>query len=103
MIFLKQVKIETIEDLRSAVQTAIQLEHSTIPPYLTADFTLQNTGNKEISNLIGTILGEEMLHMSIASNLLNAIGGTPVINKPGFIPTYPGPLPGGVESACVLI
>lgn len=97
MIFLKDVQIETIEDLRNAVQQAIELEHSTIPPYLTANFTLHKTGNDEISDLIGTILGEEMLHLSIASNLLTAIGGHPVINKPPFIPTYPGPLPGGVE------
>ena len=34
-----------------------------------------------------------MLHMTIAANVLNAIGGKPVINKPHFIPHYPGPLP----------
>lgn len=98
MIFLKTINIETIEELRSAVQTAIELEHSTIPPYLTANFTLVNTGNDEISNLIGSVVGEEMLHLSIACNLLNALGGSPVLNQPGFIPTYPGPLPGGVDA-----
>ena len=98
MILLKSVKIDTIAELRTAVQTAIMLEHSTIPPYLTANFTLSNTGNDEISGLIGSVLGEEMLHLSIASNLLNAIGGSPVINQPGFIPQYPGTLPGGVET-----
>ncbi|MBI3234488.1 MAG: ferritin-like protein, partial [Bacteroidetes bacterium] len=98
MILLKNVKLETIADLRSALQTAIELEHSTIPPYLTANFTLFNTGNDQISELIGSILGEEMLHLSIACNILNAVGGSPVLNKPGFIPRYPGPLPGGVET-----
>lgn len=98
MIFLKAIKIDTLDELRSAIQTAIELEHSTIPPYLTANFTLANTGNDEISNLIGSVVGEEMLHLSIACNLLNAIGGSPVLNRPGFIPTYPGPLPGGVDS-----
>lgn len=98
MIFLKAIQINTLDDLRSAIQTAIELEHSTIPPYLTANFTLANTGNDEISNLIGSVVGEEMLHLSIACNLLNAIGGAPVLNQPGFIPTYPGPLPGGVDS-----
>ena len=102
MILLKNVEIETIEDLRAAVQQAIELEHATIPPYLTANFTLQNTGNDEISNLIGSVLGEEMLHLSIASNLLNAIGGSPVLNKPPFIPTYPGPLPGGVDTGLIV-
>ncbi len=99
MILLKNIDIDSIDDLRDAVQTAIELEHSTIPPYLTANFTLANTGNDEISNLIGSVVGEEMLHLSIACNLLNAIGGSPVLNKPGFIPTYPGPLPGGVDTS----
>ena len=102
MILLKNVKIDSIETLRAAVQTAIELEHSTIPPYLTANFTLVNTGNDQISNLIGSVVGEEMLHLSIACNLLNAIGGHPILNKPGFIPTYPGPLPGGVETGLIV-
>jgi rubrerythrin len=74
------------------MQTAIELEHATIPTYLTANFTLFNTGNDQISELIGSVLGEEMLHLSIACNVLNAIGGSPVLNKPGFIPRYPGTL-----------
>ncbi|MCC9020700.1 MULTISPECIES: ferritin-like domain-containing protein [Flavobacterium] len=96
MIFLKTIKIETLSDLKNALQTAIELEHSTIPPYLTANFTLFETGNDQISNLIGSVVREEMLHLSIACNILNAVGGSPVINKPGFIPLYPGPLPGSV-------
>jgi hypothetical protein len=42
---------------------------------------------------------EEMLHMVLASNTLNALGGSPVIDRPEFVPTYPGPLPGGVDSS----
>ncbi|MBD2757137.1 ferritin-like domain-containing protein [Spirosoma validum] len=102
MIFLKKVKLETIADLRKALQTAIELEHATIPPYLTANFTLFNTGNDEISNLIGSVVGEEMLHLSIACNLLNAVGGRPVLNKPGFIPRYPGPLPGAIDTGLIV-
>lgn len=102
MIFLKAITTDTLADLKKALQTAIELEHATIPPYLTANFTLFNTGNDKISDLIGSILGEEMLHLSIACNILNAIGGNPVLNKPGFIPRYPGPLPGGVESGLIV-
>ena len=102
MIFLKDITIETIEDLRDSVQLAVELEHATLPPYLTANFTLHDTGNDDISNLFGSIVGEEMLHLSIACNLLNAIGGSPVLNKPDFIPTYPGKLPGTVESDLIV-
>ena len=43
-----------------------------------------------------------MLHMTLASNLLNAIGGSPVIDKPEFIPTFPGPLPGGIDTGLIV-
>ena len=102
MILLKHIELNSIADLRKAMQTAIELEHATIPPYLTANFTLFETGNDQISGIIGSILGEEMLHLSIACNILNSIGGNPVLNKPGFIPRYPGPLPGGVESGLIV-
>lgn len=102
MILLKYKELDSINDLRKALQTAIELEHATIPPYLTANFTLFETGNDQISQIIGSVLNEEMLHLSIACNVLNAIGGNPVLNKPGFIPRYPGPLPGGVETGLIV-
>lgn len=36
--------------------------------------------------------------MHLACNILNAIGGQPLINAPDFIPSYPGPLPMGIGS-----
>src|SRR6516225_2856414 len=55
-----------------------------------------------IGQIIQSVVVEEMLHMTLASNVLNAIGGSPQIDKPGFIPTYPGPLPGGVEEQLIV-
>lgn len=54
-----------------------------------------STTNEEAGQLIFNIAVQEMLHMTLAANLLNAIGGEPQINKPGFIPTYPAYLPDG--------
>jgi disulfide oxidoreductase YuzD len=81
------------EELYPWLQNAIELEHSTIPPYLTAMFSLKPGTNDEIARLIQSIVQEEMLHMTIVGNILIAIGGNPAINRPGFIPKYPGPLP----------
>jgi hypothetical protein len=81
------------EDLYPWLQNAIELEHSTIPPYLTAMFSLKPGTNDEIARLIRSIVLEEMLHMTIVGNILIAIGGHPAINVPRFIPKYPGPLP----------
>ena len=37
-----------------------------------------------------------MLHMTIACNLLNALGRAPLIDAADFVPCYPGPLPLGI-------
>jgi Ferritin-like len=83
----------TPEELFFYLQKAIELEHSTIPPYLTAMLSLRTGTNVEIVRQIREIVIEEMLHMTIAANILIAIGGSPAINKSDFIPKYPGPLP----------
>ena len=44
---------------------------------------------------------EEMIHMTIAANLLIALGGVPAIDTPAFVPTYPGSLPMGVGGLSV--
>jgi hypothetical protein len=88
----------SLKAVLAALQSAIELEHATIPPYLYALYSLDRDRNSEIAGIIESVVVEEMLHMTLSSNVLNALGGSPVINKPGFIPTYPGALPGGVES-----
>jgi hypothetical protein len=40
---------------------------------------------------------EEMLHMALACNLLNAVGGSPQIDSAAFVPNYPARLPGGLR------
>lgn len=81
------------EELHKYLQNAIELEHSTIPPYLTAMLSLRPGSNRRIGEMIRSIVIQEMLHMTIAANILIAIGGRPQINRRGFIPDYPGPLP----------
>lgn len=80
-----------------ALQQAIELEHSTIPLYLYSLYSLDRNSNREIADIIQSVVVEEMLHMTLACNVLNALGGHPVIDNKYFIPAYPGGLPGGVE------
>lgn len=86
-----------VEDLRehlcSLLQAAIELEHCTIPVYLTALYSLQRGSNPDVYKIIFSVVREEMLHMVIAANVLNAVGGSPAINQRNFIPEYPGFLP----------
>lgn len=86
-------------DLYGPIQGAIQLEHSTIPPYLTALLSLKPGANVEIARMLRSIVIDEMLHMTIACNLLNALGGQPKIDDPAFVPRYPGPLPMGINQS----
>lgn len=88
----------TVKGVSRALQQAVELEHATIPLYLYALYSLDAQRNRSVASIIESVVIEEMLHMTLACNVLNAIGVRPVIDKPEFIPTYPGPLPGGVES-----
>jgi CDGSH-type Zn-finger protein len=41
---------------------------------------------------------EEILHLTLAANLLNAVGGSPVLDAPHLLPPYPTTLPHGDRS-----
>ncbi|MCH9679787.1 MAG: ferritin-like protein [Deltaproteobacteria bacterium] len=84
------------EALFPFLQRAIELEHSTIPPYLTAWYSLKPGLNDAVGALLRSIVIEEMLHMTIAANILVSLGGHPAINHEGFVPSYPGGLPMGI-------
>ncbi|WP_286748100.1 ferritin-like protein [Roseivirga sp. UBA1976] len=85
---------KSIEDLKADLQTAMDLELSTIPPYLSALYSIKEGTNLESVEIIKSVVIEEMLHMVMVANLLNAVGGTPSIGT--FTPNYPSQLPGNV-------
>jgi hypothetical protein len=96
--FLNQVlAASSREDLFELIQAAVCLEHSTIPPYLTAMLSFKPETNREIWSIIHSVVIDEMLHMTIACNLLNALGRTPRIDDRRFVPIYPAPLPLGIS------
>lgn len=88
-------RIATIEDLREHLQWAIELEHTTIPPYLCALYSLDADRNPEAVEVLTSVLVEEMLHLALAANLLNAVGGRPVIDHPRLLAPYPRCVPHG--------
>jgi hypothetical protein len=94
MLYLPRQQLETIEDLRAALANAIALELSTIPPYLTALFSIKPGANAAAGAIIRSVVIEEMLHLSLACNMLNAVGGRPRL--PAAVLRYPSELPMGV-------
>jgi hypothetical protein len=87
--------ITTVAELQRHLEAAIQLEHATIPPYLTALYSIRPGTNAEAFNIIRVVVVEEMLHLTLAANLLNAVGGTPDLTAKGFVPDFPAYLPNG--------
>jgi hypothetical protein len=104
MLRIMAQPLSSVDDLHEALQNAIRLEHSTIPPYLTALATLSgNTPSvKYARQVIRDVVVEEMLHMTLACNVLNAIGGHPVIADSNFVPSYPHELPMGIADDLVV-
>jgi len=94
--------------LRKALQSAVTLELATLPPYLSAYWSIKDD-QTEAGGLIHQVFMEEMLHMGLACNMLTTIGGQPkmtgqpkiagqpIIPGEDFVPKYPGHLPGGVR------
>ncbi len=96
-----------VKGLREALQQAVMLEHATIPVYLYALYSIKPESlvpgrNLEVYDLLRSVVLEEMIHMSLACNILNAVGGKPLIDDPGFVPRFPGPLPGAIDNGLIV-
>jgi hypothetical protein len=90
--------ISTLEELRAHLQYAIGVELTTIPAYLCALYSIEEGENTAAVETIQSVVLEEMLHMALAANTLNAIGGVPSTGPvagggPSPIPTYPTKVP----------
>ncbi|MDQ0464989.1 hypothetical protein QO010_002773 [Caulobacter ginsengisoli] len=92
MIRLQSKPIASLAEARKQLQTAIGVEFGTLPPYLYALYSIPPGQNLQAAERIKSVAMQEMIHMCLACNILNAIGGEPAL-KP---PKYPGPLPGDI-------
>lgn len=90
-------RITTREQLHDYLYSAMQLEHATIPPYLMALYSIHPGTNSDAYHILRVIVVEEMLHLTLAANILNAVGGKPDLTRTGFVPNYPSPLPDGED------
>jgi hypothetical protein len=86
----------TRENVMKQLQTAIQLEWGIIPVYLTSLYSIVDGCNTEIYSLIRSVIIQEMLHMTLAANMLIAMNGSPLIDDASVTLKYPARLPGKV-------
>ncbi|CAJ4401556.1 ferritin-like family protein [Burkholderia pseudomallei] len=90
-------QVSSIGELHAALHLAMQLEFSTIPPYLCAQWSITEDPDR-VEGILHAIVSQEMQHFALAGNVLNALGGRPQIACAGFLPGYPiESLPGGVQ------
>lgn len=91
------VASRTREDLITMLRCATKLEHATLPPYLTAWWSIQDRTTDERKHparqVLRTVVFEEMGHLGTVCNLLRAIGSTPDLAMKDFMPNYPTQLP----------
>lgn len=84
--------------LQHDLRQAMGIELTTIPAYLYAYWSIKpladggSEAGREAGVTIMSVVTEEMLHMGLVSNVLNALGGTPALNRPRFVPSYPARL-----------
>jgi hypothetical protein len=90
-----------LDDVQEGLQAAIELELALIPPYLSALWSIKDRRSRA-AQLILNVVVEEMLHMALAANILNAIGGAPRLLGADVVPAYPCPLPGQVQEGVVV-
>ena len=95
--------IKDLPHLKECLLTALKLELSTIPPYLCGLYTIKEGSNVEAAALIRSVVVEEMLHMILVANILNAITDTKNLKKDeklfdvkNIIADYPTVLPGNI-------
>lgn len=92
---MSSTSIKTIDSLKDYLYRAMQLEHATIPPYLTALYSIRPGTNPDAVHILRVVVVEEMLHLTLAANLMNSIGGQVNLTTEDFVPSYPAYLPDG--------
>lgn len=89
--------INTVEELHYYLIRGLKIEHATLPPYITALYSLKPGKNLEAFHILRSVAVEEMLHLTLVANVLNAVGGNikSTLTAPDFVPKYPTKLPTG--------
>lgn len=80
------------------LHAAMAVELTTLPTYLYAYWSIKTPEEGGSQNaalaarVILSVVTEEMLHLGLVANVLNALGAKPALNQAEFIPNYPAPI-----------
>jgi hypothetical protein len=85
----------SVDWVKQALQIAVQIEFATLPPYLCAMWSIKSKSDRAHASLYEIVM-EEMQHLGLVCNMLNALGEAPKI-WPDAVPSYPCAMPGGIR------
>lgn len=74
---------QKLAHLHKLLQQALELELFTIPPYLTALYSMKDGvrgRNVDSAKIILSVVLEEMFHATLVANVMNAVGATPLVS-----------------------
>ncbi len=91
-LYEQEMPIDSPSDLQDHLELAIQIELSTVPPYLYAMYSIADQ-TSDAARLLRSIVVEEMLHAALVTNLLLATGGSPDFASAKYMTTFPSNLP----------
>lgn len=74
--------VAPLPKLHRLLQQALEVELFTIPPYLTALYSIVDGSNRPSVTILQSVAMEEMLHAALVSNVMNAVGASPRVWPP---------------------
>lgn len=84
MIRLQATPPTSVDDALAMLQTAIGIEFGTLPPYLYAKFSIRPGTNGPAADRLTAIVNQEMIHLCLVCNIVNALGGSPDLTPPAY-------------------
>lgn len=84
MIRLQATPPSTVDDAIQMLQTAAGIEFGTLPPYLYAKFSIFPGTNAPAFERLTAVINQEMIHLCLVCNIINALGGDPQLKPPSY-------------------
>ena len=92
---MAEIKIESREELIYLLSEAAEIEHGVACSYLFAAFSMKSDVSEGVTEqqleaigrwkgVLLRVAGQEMAHLTLASNMLTAIGAAPQLRRPNF-------------------
>ena len=95
-------KLLTKHYLLDLLETALEVTHATMPPLLTALWSIKKGYSRNIRRTLIKIVDQEKYKIDIIARIMLSLGGRPKMFHGSFALSYPSTLPNGIDKDEVL-